>query len=61
MDGFQGGTSDTIYCLWKMGADYDDDITQGINYWRWIQIKRVKKLCNNNIAIKKGQVGYNQS
>ena len=25
------GTYGTIYCLWQMGADYDDGITQRIN------------------------------
>ena len=28
------GTIGTIYCFWYMGADYDDDITQGTNYQR---------------------------
>ena len=42
-DSVQGGTSGTVYCLWKMGDDYNDDIAQGMNYWSSIQIKRVKQ------------------
>ena len=42
-DGVLGVTSGAIYHLWQMVADYDDLISQGINYWSWIQIKRVKK------------------
>ena len=41
-DGVRGGTSGTIYCHWRVGADYDYDITKWVNYWRWLQIKRVK-------------------
>ena len=36
------GTSGTIYRHCQMGADNDDEISQGVNYWRWIQIKIVK-------------------
>ena len=42
-DGVQGGTSDSIYCHWQIGAECDDDITQGINYQRCIKIKEWKK------------------
>ena len=42
-----------------MGANFDDNIAQGMNYWLWIQIKRVKKLCNNKTAKNKGQGGCN--
>ena len=59
--GVQGGTSSVIYHRWKMGSDYDDEIAQGMNYRHWIQIKRVKKLCNKNIETNKGQEGYNPS
>ena len=43
MDGIQGGTSGTLYRLYQMGADYYDDIAQEMDYWRSIQIKRLKK------------------
>ena len=38
-DGVQGGTSSSIYRLWNMGAEYDDEISQGVNYSNWLQIK----------------------
>ena len=44
-----------------MGADYDDDIAQGMTYKRWFQLKRVKKICSNNITTKKRQDGYNKN
>ena len=47
-DGVRGGTSGGIYCRWHMGADYYYYITQGMNYWRCIQIKKLKKICNND-------------
>ena len=31
-DGFRGETSGAIYCRVQMGAEYDDDITKGMNY-----------------------------
>ena len=38
-DGVRGGTSSAIYRCWNMGADYDDEILQGVNYSNWLQIK----------------------
>ena len=40
-------------------ADYDDNISSSLTYRHFIQIKRVKKLCNNSTAPKKGEEGYN--
>ena len=42
-----------------MGDEYDDDIAQGINYRRWLQIKRVKQLCNKDTSTNKWHGGYN--
>ena len=42
-DGVWGVTSDTIDCRCQMGAEYDGGISQGINYWLWLQIKRAKQ------------------
>ena len=39
-DGKRGGTSGTIYRLWQMGSEYDDDIAQEMKYWHWIQMKK---------------------
>ena len=41
--GVQGGTSGIIYRFWKMSANYDDEIVQGVNYLHWLQIKKSKK------------------
>ena len=60
-NGVRGGTNGAFYRRWHMGADYNDGIEQGINYRHWIQIKRVKKLCNNDTETRKGQDGYNPS
>ena len=39
------------------GTDYDDDIFKGMSHRRWLQVKCVKKLCNNDVAQKKGDEG----
>ena len=51
-DGVRGGSSGAIYRRWQIGADYDDHISMALSFRRWLQIKRVKKLCNNDSAIK---------
>jgi hypothetical protein len=40
------------------GADHDDEIDQSMRHGRWLQIKRVVKLCNNQAAPKQGVEGY---
>jgi len=57
-DGVRGGSSGAIYRRWQMGADYDDNIAMSITFRRWLQIKRIKKLCNNDTAPKRGQPNY---
>ena len=57
-DGVRGGSSGAIHRRWLPGADYDDDIFDSMKYGRWIQIKRVKKLCNNDRAPKRGDDNY---
>ena len=52
-DGVQGVTSGAIYFQFQMGNEYNSEISKGMNYWRWLQIKRVKKLCNYNTASKR--------
>ena len=55
----KGGSSRAIYRRWQIGADYDDHIAMALSFRRWLQIKRVKKLCNNDSAIKnKDSVDY---
>ena len=58
-DGVKGGSSGVIYRRWQVGADYDDHIAMALSFRRWLQIKRVKKLCNNDSAIKnKDSIDY---
>ena len=52
-DGVRYGSSGTIYCCWQIGADYDDHIAMAISFRRWLQIKHIKKLCNNDSVPKK--------
>jgi hypothetical protein len=39
-------------------ADYDEQIDKVIRHCRWLQIKRVIKLCDNTKAGKRGDDGY---
>lgn len=58
-DGVKGGSNGAIYRRWMNGADYDS-LTQGsITHTRWLQIKRVMKLNNNQTSPKRGEEGYN--
>ena len=51
----RGGSSAAIYRCWQIGADYDEHIAMSQTFHRWLQIKQIKKLCNNDSAPKKGQ------
>ena len=57
-DGVRGGSSGAIYRHWQIGTDYHDNIAMSITFRRWLQIKRIKKLCNNDPAPKQGQPNY---
>ena len=58
-DGVRGGSDGAIYRRWvELGSDYDDEVARSITFSRWLQIKRVKKLCNNDVCPKKGEEGY---
>ena len=41
-----------------MGSDFDDYMFRSQTHRRWLQIKRVKKLCNNQTVAKKGTDEY---
>ena len=58
-DGVRGGSGGALYRRWMTGTDYDDKMSAALSYRRFIQIKRVKKLCNNKTAPKKGEEDYN--
>ena len=51
-DGVRGGSGGAIHRRWLQGGDFNDNIYDSIKYGRWIQIKRVKKLCNNDRSAK---------
>ena len=57
-DGVRGGSSGAIYRRWQIGADYDDDVAMSISFRRWLQVKRVKKLCNNDVVPKRNEPDY---
>jgi hypothetical protein len=58
-DGVHGGSNGTLYLRWMVGADQDDFIAESILDCRWLQTKRVNKLCNNETAPKRGEPDYN--
>jgi hypothetical protein len=58
-DGVRGGSNGALYRRWMEGADRDELIVESIHHCRWLQIKRVIKLCNNETAPKRGEPGYN--
>ena len=57
-DGVRGGCSSAIYRRWQIGANYDDNIAMSITFRRWLQIKRIKNLCNNDTTPKQGKPNY---
>ncbi len=57
-DRVRGGSSSAIYCHWQVGADYDNNIAMVISFTRLLQIKRIKKLCNNDSVPKRGDYNF---
>ena len=57
-DGVKGGSNGAIHRRYLNGADYDIQIASSLTYRRFLQIKRVIKLCNNESSPKRGQLGY---
>jgi hypothetical protein len=57
-DGVRGGSNGALYRRWMHGADQDELIAESMHHCRWLQIKRVIKLCNNETAPKRGEPGY---
>ena len=57
--GVCGGSGGEIYRQWMHGcSDYDDAVYDSLTHRRWLQIKRVEKLCNNDVCPKRGEEGY---
>ena len=53
-DGVHGGSDGALYCHWqKSSKSFDPRIADSIT-----QIKRTIKLCDNNLAPKRGENGY---
>jgi len=60
LDGVLGGTHGAILKRFdKTTKLYDEDIASTFTKSRWLELKRVYKLCNNLTAAKKGSPGYN--
>ena len=58
-DGVLGGMDGAIYRRWKKDdSAYDPVIAGTITNSRWLQLKRVYKLCDNDVTPKKGDRGY---
>jgi len=58
-DGVRGGGEGAIYRRWQTSNASSDPIVQNaMTLSRWVQIKRVLKLCNNDKAKKMGEEGY---
>jgi hypothetical protein len=58
-DGVLGGSDGAIYRRWSRGkSNYDMEIAGAITHTRWLQDKRVYKICDNDLAPKKGEPDY---
>ena len=58
-DGVLGGMDGAIYRRWSKGTScYDPETASAINHTRWLQVKRAYKLCDNDLAPKKGDADY---
>ena len=58
-DGVLGGMKCAIYRWWKKAdSAYDPEIAGTVTHTRWLQMKRVYKLCDNKGSAKKGDDDY---
>jgi hypothetical protein len=60
-DGVRGGSNGAIFRRFKkskFNVAFDHLISKAFCPTRWLEVKRVYKLCNNVAAPKKGQAGY---
>lgn len=61
-DGVRGGGDGSIYRRWfKETSAYDEVVKETMGYERWVQLKRILKLNNNDLDKKRGEEGYNPS
>jgi hypothetical protein len=58
-DGVHGGSDGALYRRWQTSSTiFDPRIANSITHTRWLQIKRTIKLCDNDLAPKRGETGY---
>jgi hypothetical protein len=58
-DGVHGGSDGALYRRWQTTSTiFDARIANSITHTRWLQIKRTLKLCDNDLAPKRGEKGY---
>jgi hypothetical protein len=58
-DGVLGGSDSAIHRRWNRGkSNYDMETAGTITHLRWLQIKRFYKICDNDLAPKKGDADY---
>ena len=59
-DGVKGGMDCAIFRRWQKEEElnYDPEIAGSITHTRWLQIKRIYKLCDNDLAPVKGDLNY---
>ena len=59
-DGVKGGSGGALHLQWDGSSScYDPQVEATITQSRWLQLKRIYKLCDNDQAPKKGQDNYN--
>ena len=52
-DGVRGVSNGGIHCRWMYSTNFDSFVSTSIPYLRWLDVKRVIKLCNNDTAPKR--------
>ena len=57
-DGALGGSHGDIHRRWRKGPASDKETIAAMYHSRWLQCKRVIHLCDNNLAPKFGEPGY---
>jgi hypothetical protein len=58
-DGVLGGSDGAICCRWSRGKlNYDMETAGATTHSRWLQTKRVYKICDIDLAPKKGDADY---
>jgi hypothetical protein len=57
--GVNGALQGALFRRWRVGdTAYDPDVAASMTHTRWLQIKRIIKLCDNDLSPKRGEEGY---